>query len=149
MISPALVWTTDCPLAVALVTVPVTTLGAVAVLVVVGTLGGATETIRTLNVVPGGSEEGAVTVVPDTAALVLTAPALPEMVVNAGFPYVPPTGVADGVAETALDVVGAIVLGAEVPAAPAPAGPELRTVALATLPCVRVDVTPVTWGACV
>ena len=112
-------------------------------------MGGVTETIRTLNVVPGGSEEGAVMVVPGTAALVLTAPALPEMAVDAGFPYVPPTGVADGVAEIALDVVGAIVLCAKVPAAPAPAGPELRTVALATLPCVRVDVTPVTWGACV
>ena len=87
----------------------------------VGTLGGVTETIRTLNVVPGGNEEGAVTVVPRTAALVLTAPALPEMAVNAGFPYVPPTGVAVGMAETALDVVGAIVLRAEVPAAPAPA----------------------------
>lgn len=87
----------------------------------VGTLGGVTETIRTLNVVPGGSEEGAVTVVPGTAALVLTAPALPEMAVNAGFPYVPPTGVAVGVAETPLDVAAAIVLRAEVPAAPAPA----------------------------
>ncbi|MEC7655762.1 MAG: hypothetical protein VX416_05360 [Pseudomonadota bacterium] len=84
-------------------------------------MGGVTETIRTLNVVPGGSEEGAVMVVPGTAALVLTAPALPEMAVDAGFPYVPPTGVAVGMAETALDVVGAIVLRAEVPAAPAPA----------------------------
>ena len=84
-------------------------------------MGGVTETIRTLNVVPGGSEEGAVPVVPGTAALVLTAPALPEMAVNAGFPYVPPTGVADGVAETPLDVAAAIVLRAEVPAAPAPA----------------------------
>ncbi|MEC7303712.1 MAG: hypothetical protein VXV97_14310 [Pseudomonadota bacterium] len=149
MISPALVWTTDCPLAVAPVTVPVTTLGAVAALVGVGMLGGVTETIRTLNVVPGGSEEGAVPVVAGTAALVLTAPAPPEMVVKAELLDVPPSGVADGVAKTALDVVGAIVLGAEVPAAPAPAEPELRTVALVTLPCVRVDVTPVTWGACV
>ena len=127
----------------------------------VGTLGGVTETIRTLNVVPGGSEEGAVPVVPGTAALVLTAPAPPEMAVKAGFPGVPPTGVADGVAATALDVVGAIVLGAEGPAAPAlavpvadvvapvAAGPARRTVALVTLPCVRVDVSPVTWGACV
>ncbi|MEC7397337.1 MAG: hypothetical protein VX639_09325 [Pseudomonadota bacterium] len=112
-------------------------------------LGGVTETIRTLNVVPGGSEEGAVPVVAGTAALALTAPAPPEMVVKAELLDAPPSGVADGVAETALDVVGAIVLGAEVPAAPAPAGPELRTVALVTLPCVRVDVTPVTWGACV
>ena len=112
-------------------------------------MGGVTETIRTFNVVPGGSEEGTVPVVPGKAALVLTAPAPPEMAVKAGFPDVPPTGVADGVAETALDVVGAIVVGAEVPAAPAPAGPERRTVALVTLPCVRVDVSPVTWGACV
>ena len=84
-------------------------------------MGGVTETIRTLNVVPGVSEEGAVTVVPGTAALALTAPALTGMAVNAGFPYVPPTGVADGVGDTALDVVGVIVLRAEVLAAPAPA----------------------------